>query len=286
MVARSAGSFLGGILNNPGAVILGGIAIALLFFSGDIRKAFAGFGESFGKVELPAITLPEINFPEIKFPDFNFPEIKIPDIFGFTLPQPDTPLTQPGTGGFNPADMPVVPTPIDVAIAGGATPQDIAEIIGIDPYDPNQDPTKFQPPITEVIEGSAPSIPIGEVAPPIAILPVPQPLPAGPQLPSGFVGGGPSFEGATIFETSPTLSSIIDEFGVTASQAANILAGINQDFGDFDFGTNTGSGIGSVIGLPQIQELIPSPNVSDAQFAGLSAEEIALQLTGGNISNF
>jgi len=80
--AKTAGSFLGGILNNPGAVALGAIAIALLFFAGDIRKAFAGFGESFGKIELPDINLPEFNFPEITFPEFNFPDFNI-DFGGF-----------------------------------------------------------------------------------------------------------------------------------------------------------------------------------------------------------
>jgi len=73
---RGAGGFLGGLFNNPGVVILGGLAIALVFFSGDIRKAFGSLGESIGSIgdiELPDITLPTINFPEINidFPDFS-----------------------------------------------------------------------------------------------------------------------------------------------------------------------------------------------------------------------
>jgi len=82
-VAKSAGSFLGGILNNPGAIILGGIAILLVFFASDIRKAFGSFGESFGKIELPDITLPTFNFPEITFPSFG--DIEFPS-FDFDFP--------------------------------------------------------------------------------------------------------------------------------------------------------------------------------------------------------
>jgi len=80
VVAKGAGSFLGGILNNPGAIILGGIAIALLFFSSDIRKAFGSFGESFGKIELPDINLPQFNFPEINFPEIKLPEFNFPEL--------------------------------------------------------------------------------------------------------------------------------------------------------------------------------------------------------------
>jgi len=102
-----------------------------------------------------------------------------------------------------------------------------------------------------------------------------------------FQGGGLSFIGGQIFETpiaNLSLSQIIDQFNVTASQAANIQAIAKDDFGDFDFGTNTGGGFGSII--PTISSLLPSLNVSSSQFEGLSAQQIALQLTGGNISNF
>jgi len=75
--SKAAGSFLGGLLNNPGAVILGALAIGLLFFGNDIRKAFGSLGASIGgglgdiNVNLPSINLPAINFPEINFPDFS-----------------------------------------------------------------------------------------------------------------------------------------------------------------------------------------------------------------------
>jgi len=123
-----------------------------------------------------------------------------------------------------------------------------------------------------------------------AIQPIVQPSPVQSFLidepTQEFGGGGPSFIGGSIFETpiaNLSLSQIIDMFNVTASQASNILAIAQDDFGDFDFGTNTGLGIGSVIpGLPGIQE----SNVSDPQFQGLTPEQIFLNLVGGNIQNF
>jgi len=110
------------------------------------------------------------------------------------------------------------------------------------------------------------------------------------KLPAGFVGGGPSFIGGSIFETpiaNLSLSQIIDKFNVTASQAANIkaIAGGGTEaeqaqFNEFEFGTNLGLGIGSV--LPEGL----GGNVSNPVFQGLSLTEIANKLTGGNISNF
>jgi len=89
--AKSAGSFIGGIFNNPGILILGALTIALLFFQKDIRSAFGSLGESIGGgLGDINIQLPEIKFPEFKFPEFKLPEIKLPDItfpdFNFTLP--------------------------------------------------------------------------------------------------------------------------------------------------------------------------------------------------------
>ena len=102
-----------------------------------------------------------------------------------------------------------------------------------------------------------------------------------------FLGGGPSFIGGVVRETPIqflSLNQIIERFGVTASQAANIRATAQNNFGDFDFGTNTGSGIGSVIeNIPELQNV---GSVSDPRFEGMTAQEIALRLTGGNINNF
>lgn len=60
--AKKAGQFLGGIFNNPGVVILGLAAIVLVFFQGDIRRAFGSFGESLGQIN---IELPDIQFPDV-----------------------------------------------------------------------------------------------------------------------------------------------------------------------------------------------------------------------------
>jgi len=106
-----------------------------------------------------------------------------------------------------------------------------------------------------------------------------------------FLGGGQGFIGGSITETplqNLSLSSLVDKFGITASQAANLKAISANDFGGFDFGSNTGLGIGSIFKNPNLENILPSPssNVSNPSFVGLSNTQIALQLTGGNIQNF
>jgi len=277
--ARSAGSFLGGIFNNPGIVVLGALGIGLLFFAGDIRKAFGSLGESIsggiGDITLPAINLPTINLPEINFPEIKFPEIKLPSIFGGNglemplkmvedtglLTQEETlacecgsTITQDAFGNVN-----------NVCKACGPGP-------GMNPA------LALEPSDAELFASQAPSItPVQEFI---------SNLPGGFQA---FQTPGSSFVGAQINPTpiaNLSLSQIIDKFMVTASQAANIKAIASDDFGNFDFGTNTGGGIGSVI--PSISEFIGGSgvNVSSNEFEGLSAQEIANILTGGNIQNF
>jgi len=100
-----------------------------------------------------------------------------------------------------------------------------------------------------------------------------------------FQGGGLSFIGGSVSEIPIdrlSLGGIIDRFNVTASQASDIRARALDDFGGFDFGTNTGDALD-----PFIQsQLSNQGQVSNQAFQGLSAQEIALRLTGGNISNF
>jgi len=101
-----------------------------------------------------------------------------------------------------------------------------------------------------------------------------------------FGGGGISFIGGTVTETPIrflSLGQIIDRFNVSASRAADIraqaLIGTDQDvIGDFDFGTNTFNDQG----IPELQNI----GQTSGGFEGKTAEEIALILTGGNISNF
>jgi len=106
------------------------------------------------------------------------------------------------------------------------------------------------------------------------------------QIIAPFTGGGVSFEGGTIFETpieNLSLSQIIDQFMVTASQAADIKAqaiGFTPEeqafLGQGDIGA---APIG--IDTPDFGGI-----TGDPQFQGLTPEQIFLQLVGGNISNF
>jgi len=99
----------------------------------------------------------------------------------------------------------------------------------------------------------------------------------------GFIGAGVSFEGGTIFETpieNLSLSQIINKFMVTASQAANIRA---QAIG---FTPEEQAFLNQGQEISPLGDIASQPAVSDPQFAGLTPEQIALRLTGGNISNF
>jgi len=222
MSARAAGGFLGGITNNPGIVIILVILGIVLIFSKDIAKGIGGL--KFPSFEFPDINLPDITFPsfDIDFPsfDFEFPSFDFSNIFG-DLKFPDAvlteegevavlPLTQPGEGGVNPADMPTNPTEIDIALSEGATPGEIAEIIGL----PSIDPNLFQPPsvepkvITPFGIDITPFLGLGE---PKAVDAVPladpiSELNIGQEQPGSFILGG------------QTLSTIIQMFDVSHLQ--------------------------------------------------------------------
>jgi len=285
--ARSIGTGIGAFFNNPGVLILGGLAIALLFFQKDIRGAFGSLGQGIsqgiGGLGNIDITLPEFNFPDITFPNITFPSFDISNIFPSQEQFPEAvltpegevatlPLSQPGEGLPNPADQPTNPTEVDIALSEGATPSEIADLIGL----PSIDPNLFQPP------GALTPTPAGpDVFTPAGIN-------IGPFLGLEPTGGLPEISDAPLvtsqlnlgqeqpFTLAPlgaqTLTSIINEFDVTASQAANIKF-ISQQGGD-PFATPENIFGGN------------PPAVSDPMFQGLTPEEIALQLTGGNISNF
>jgi len=275
--ARAAGSFLGGLANNPAIVIIALVLGGLFIFRDRISGAFADLGGSLGDIN---ITLPEIQFPEFpKFPEF--PEIKLPD---FKLPEIF------GGGGLEKPLKMVEDTGLladpTVCECGSSIVQDAfgnvnqtckpcAAGVGMNPA------LALEPSDAELFASQAPA----------PIIPV-ETTPIQSILPSGFEAfqvGDSGFVGAAINPTpiqNLSLSQIIDMFDVSASQAANIKAIAKDDFGDFDFGTNTGGGIGSII--PSISSLIGGAdlNVSESQFEGLSAQQIANILTGGNISNF
>jgi len=293
-IARTGGSFLGGIANNPGVVILGALAIGLFIFRDKISEAFASLGEGFGDITLPEIKLPDITFPtfefpefkfpEFKFPDITFPEFKFPDIFGTDIPQPQKMVEDTGL--------------IDVSgcECGSSIVQDAFGNVNQQclpcPKEPGMDPNLAKEPSdAELFAKDFPEefVPTGQEA----LTPVQKFLISDkgfdvssflPEAPTQqFTGGGVSFIGGSIFETpieNLSLSQIIDKFMVTASQASNLKAiaqGFtpeeeqflqgSQDVGGFFTGFNP-------------------PAVSDPQFQGLTPEQIVLQLTGGNIQNF
>jgi len=95
MVAKKAagvaGTFAGGILNNPGALAAIGIVVSivttLVIFRNDIRNFFGttipeAIG-GIGQIQLPTIELPDITFPTFEFPSFEFPSFELPT---FELP--------------------------------------------------------------------------------------------------------------------------------------------------------------------------------------------------------
>jgi len=296
--ARAAGSFLGGLANNPAIVIIALVLGGLFIFRDRISGALGSIGEGLGDINiqlpslpeiklpsLPEITLPslpEIKLPEFTFPDFQFPEITLPDIFG---------------GGGTPDQDPTIPSGIGLggAIAERRRAQEEALALSQIPDRDIQDDIQGLSPsqaFAFIERGVIPTgfIVVGGVLVPETTQAAPSPendLDFGVQSflpdPQQFGGGGLSFIGGSV---SPTpieflsLSQIIDMFNVTASQAANLRAiaqgftveeqeflGGNQDIGGFLTGFNP-------------------PAVSDPQFEGLTPQQIALQLTGGNISNF
>jgi len=341
--ARAAGSFLGGIANNPGIVIIGLVLGGLFLFREPITKAFGDFGKSisegFGNIDIQLPSF-DFKFPEITFPEFKFPEITLPsfDFLGDIFKKDDTSIiagqdvTVPGGTVTIPPDTTVQPdgtvtssTPPTIVLDDPITFQEkffaetragvfdtLFETLGLDPGLAQ----KIVSQATDISDlskilnlankgfftddfmdfdfldfnGTTEAAPTNTFLQGDGMKPVVQPVtpiqPVVSNLPSGFelfVTPGSNVPGGAIFETpiaNLSLSQIIDKFMVTASQAANILAIAKDDFGDFDFGTNTGLGIGS---------FVPSGlggNVSDPQFQGLSATEIANLLTGGNIQNF
>jgi len=318
--ARAAGSFLGGIFNNPGIIIIGLVLGGLFLFRDKISGAFGSLGEGLGDIN---ITLPEIKLPEITFPDFNFPDFPdFSDLFGGfqtqldqlfknqqsilagqTVPgaegqpvqiPPDT-VIDPDTGIVTSSTPPTTQTTGDdlSTLFGELRPQvfDTLVNIGLSPKDAaialrdvttitglNQVLQSFNvilgggEPISQ--QGTAALNPLRFLDPVKSFL-IDEPT-------QKFEGGGVSFTGGSIFETpiaNLSLSQIIDKFGVTASQAANLRA---IDIGFTPEEEEFLQGSGDIFGFTGFNP----PAVSDFQFQGLTPQEIALRLTGGNISNF
>jgi len=263
MVAKKAGQFAGGFLNNPGAIAAVGIVTAILaalvIFRNDIRRFFGGF-------ELPEITLPTINLPTINLPSFELPSFELPsfELPSFELPSFELPSFELPSFELPSFELPSFELPMigDVDFTGSGQAGARGARGGGGGVGPIMaEPQPFFPPDFDI--PISPGLLDDVVGP--------------------FMGGGPSFEGGFIFQTpieNLSLSQIIDMFNVTASQAADILAqarGFTPEEeaflsqGPIDVG-------GFVSGGP--------PSVSDPAFQGLTPEEIANLLTGGPISQF
>lgn len=155
---RGAGGFLGGIANNPGVIIIVAIIAALVLFRGDISRAFAGFGENLGKVELPSlpqlpslnIQFPDITFPSITFPSFEFPSFEFPS-FSFpefpSLPSLQTPQQQLELFGqiLTEQQESIIET-IEKTLAGGGGAEQVAEIITTEFPEATTSLFEFNPP--------------------------------------------------------------------------------------------------------------------------------------------
>jgi len=88
VVAKRAGKFAGGFLNNPGALAAIGIVVSiittLVIFRNDIRN-FLGttIPEAFGDIN---IQLPSIELPSIELPSFELPSFELPSFPTFEFP--------------------------------------------------------------------------------------------------------------------------------------------------------------------------------------------------------
>jgi len=278
--ARTAGSGIGAALSSPfgfGLLGVGAIILLLVLFQKQIGEFFAGL--KFPEfppinIELPKIEFPDFNFPEITFPEITFPEITFPDFSNLFQPQveperQDVPFPDPEreAAGLPPID--IVPD-----VTGGRADrlrdvidpprETIEEIFPDQPVSISDFINRFTQP--QVLEQDVRSFLVDE--------PTQQ-----------FTGAGVSFEGGAIFETpieNLSLSQIADKFMVSASKAASLRAraqGFTPEEQAF-----------LMQGDSALPEGIIAPDfggfTGDPQFIGLTPEEIALRLTGGNISNF
>jgi len=277
MVARSAGTFLGGFFNNPGLVAIALGIGALLVFRKPITEAFANF-------KLPDINLPDVNFGDFKFPDFDFkfPDFNL-DFGGFDFGDPlkaiqdsiDKIVVQFSNLDKPGREMGTTPDPDVIPVFGGG----LAErregledpVITVDEMDlppSTLDPNRplsldqlaaFQDPIVESLGKVQSAIPDQQ-----------------------FQGGGLSFIGGSVSETPlqfQSLGQITERLGISASRAASLRA---EAIGF----TPTEQAF-----LTQGQEISPLGDFSSQPqtsggFEGLTPEQIALRLTGGIISNF
>jgi len=270
---RGAGGFLGGISNNPGVIIILVALGGLFIFRDKISEGFASIGQGIADFELPGISLPDITFPSF---DFDFPEITFPDFnIDFGDPLGDISkgfemfageqqsnfdnFVKQVTDFFNIGGSQDLDLPPDVPNTGLLSQEDILncqcgtsivqdsmgdvqqlclpcddEIIVVPPsggIGVSDSIETFITPGEKQIEDSFQGI-MEKV---ISSIPGMQ----------AFIGGGPSFIGGAINPIplcNKSIGEIAEEFGISASAASNKKF-IECEESNFDFGTNTGSGL-------------------------------------------
>lgn len=237
---KAAGSFLGGLANNPAIIIIALVLGALFIFRDRISEAFAGFGENIGQVQLPAlpqlpsfnIQFPDITFPSITFPSFEFPSFSFPEFP--SLPSQQTPEQQLALFGqiLTEQQESIIET-IEKTLAGGGGAEQVAEIITTEFPEATTSLFEFNPPgivgfgvlgedlggISETLAGQLGITPETSFQEAInlfslfqeggftAVLAATQTIEptivVDPSISGEFEGGGPSFEGGFIFVTEP-----------------------------------------------------------------------------------
>jgi len=274
-ISRNTGSFLGGglggFLSSPfglGALGVAALGITLFLFRDKISDFFSKSLK--GAIQTDVNILPSIELPS--FEGFTLPTLEIPSFPSLAQLFPAT------QGPVQQQEIDVIPdTTGGLAERRGGLTDIITTILPTNtiPLDPNRPLSLAQiQPMQELIE------PIRTVLGGGDALIVPQ----GDEL---ALGGGPSFIGGT----TTFGDNIIDTFGevlnifpdLRASEISNLLAE-NVGLTGSEFALIDPAGeinLSSAGGDPE-QTLL---NASGG-FTGLTAEQISLLLTGGNISNF
>jgi len=320
--ARVAGRGVGAALSSPFGIAGLGIAaviILLVIFRKDIGNFLGNlkFPElpslpditfpSLPDINFPDFKFPEITFPDFNFPDFKFPEINLPDFEGLFKDQQDT--LSKIINDFNLSISPAIPKPtkmvedtgllsqeqLDLCQCGSSIVQDAFGNVnhvcktcaGTDTQLPSQDPALNVPTFDNGFTGGIG----GGLLDFLGLTPAQQFA----QQKGGFdvpfndptgLGGGESFIGGTTTFGSgivDTLSEVLAIFpNLTASQAADALAE-NSGLTKNEFAQISPDiiNISSAGGDPD--QII---NNASGGFSGLTPEQIANILTGGNISNF
>jgi len=270
--AGVAGSFAGGVFNNVGVVASIGIVTAiiagLLIFRKDIQGFFGGLGFPEVNIQLPSLPsfeLPTFELPSIELPSFELPTFELPDI--------GDPLGDVGTAIGD------VLGSIGDIIVGGITPgtgdpedpRDFTESGQAEARARQEDELSF-----EISQPIGDPIRTTEEAGIISVS----------EIDEFGIGGGPSFEGGiTTFGGGivDTLTEVLALFSdLTASQARDLLSE-NPDLTQSEFRLLDPDVINISSFEQEPQDFLQA---SDPAFSGLTAEQIAFILTGGNISNF